>query len=141
MIVFDIDGTLADATHRLHHIQKEPKDWETFYSLAPQDRPIWPVIDTMIALTDRHYIELWTGRRESLRAETERWLRSHIGEHYRTYPLRMRTEGDRREDYDVKREFIEKYGRPVLVFEDRTQVVQMYRSLGIRVAQVADGHY
>lgn len=29
--VFDIDGTLADLTHRLHHIQKQPKDWDAFF--------------------------------------------------------------------------------------------------------------
>lgn len=140
MIVFDIDGTLADATHRLHHIQKKPKDWEAFYSLAPMDRPIWPVIETLVALADRQPIELWTGRRESLRAETVRWLQQFIHDVHR-FTIRMRADGDHREDYDVKREFVERYGKPWLVFEDRTQVVKMYRSLGIRVCQVADGNY
>jgi FMN phosphatase YigB (HAD superfamily) len=30
--IFDIDGTLADISHRLHFIQQEPKDWRGFYS-------------------------------------------------------------------------------------------------------------
>jgi hypothetical protein len=31
-ILVDIDGTLADCTHRLHHIQKQPKDWDAFFA-------------------------------------------------------------------------------------------------------------
>lgn len=30
-IVFDLDGTLADCEHRIHHITKEPKDWRAFF--------------------------------------------------------------------------------------------------------------
>ena len=31
-IVFDIDGVLADCSHRLHYIQKPIKDYDKFYS-------------------------------------------------------------------------------------------------------------
>ena len=33
--IFDIDGTLADASHRLHHIQNGNKDWDAFFARAP----------------------------------------------------------------------------------------------------------
>ena len=29
--IFDIDGVLADATHREHHVTKKPKDWDAFF--------------------------------------------------------------------------------------------------------------
>jgi len=29
-IIVDIDGTLADVEHRVHHVQNEPKDWKSF---------------------------------------------------------------------------------------------------------------
>ncbi len=30
--VFDIDGVLADATHRQHHVAGRPKDWDAFFA-------------------------------------------------------------------------------------------------------------
>ena len=29
-VIFDIDGTLVNIEHRLPHIMKKPKDWDTF---------------------------------------------------------------------------------------------------------------
>ena len=34
LYIFDIDGTLADNTHRLHFIQGEVKDWEGFHNAS-----------------------------------------------------------------------------------------------------------
>ncbi len=41
-IVFDIDGVLADCSHRLHYIQGDNKDYESFYSYDEvlKDMPI-----------------------------------------------------------------------------------------------------
>jgi len=30
--IFDIDGTLADVSHRLHYITGETKDWDAFFA-------------------------------------------------------------------------------------------------------------
>ena len=35
--IFDLDGTLADCAHRLHHIQKEQKDWKAFFAAVGAD--------------------------------------------------------------------------------------------------------
>ena len=29
-IIVDIDGTLANVEHRVHHLLKSPKDWDSF---------------------------------------------------------------------------------------------------------------
>ena len=57
----------------------------------------------------------------------------------------MRKDGDRREDNLVKRDILiamknEGYN-PVLVFDDRQTVVDMWRKQGVRVAQVAPGDF
>lgn len=41
-IVFDIDGVLADCSHRLKYIQGEDKDYDSFYSYDEilKDKPI-----------------------------------------------------------------------------------------------------
>lgn len=38
--IFDIDGTIADLSHRLPHIQKEPKDWDAFFGCVADDAPM-----------------------------------------------------------------------------------------------------
>lgn len=32
--VFDVDGVLADVTHRLHHLRARPQRWERFFTAA-----------------------------------------------------------------------------------------------------------
>ena len=34
LAVFDLDGTLADVRHRLHHIEGRRRDWDAFFSAA-----------------------------------------------------------------------------------------------------------
>lgn len=59
--------------------------------------------------------------------------------------LFMRKDGDFRPDWEVKKEIYEKELKDKYeilgVFEDRTQVVQMWRSLGLTCYQVCEGNY
>ena len=140
--IFDIDGTLSDASHR-QHLLEEPKDWTGFFVAAVDDQPIWEVITVLRALAKSgDTIVLMTGRPESSRNLTATWLRK-----YRVpfHNLLMRAEGDHREDYVVKAELL---GDPVFLggkiggaFEDRQQVVDMFREKGIKTFQVAKGDF
>ena len=38
-IIVDIDGTIADCSHRLHYIKGEKKDWNSFFKAAGKDKP------------------------------------------------------------------------------------------------------
>jgi phosphoglycolate phosphatase-like HAD superfamily hydrolase len=143
--IFDIDGTLADISHRLEFIQHEPKDWRKFFAACDDDDPIWPVIHTLDALHDHgHVILLISGRSDEVRYKTADWMRNHNVRYHEMY---MRKEGDHREDSVVKAELLEKAKTDwkafgiAGVFEDRKQVVDMYRSKGLRVFQVADGNF
>ena len=40
MYIFDLDQTLADIKHRIHHILKEKPDWDSFYKEVLNDTPI-----------------------------------------------------------------------------------------------------
>ena len=57
----------------------------------------------------------------------------------------MREEGDRRKDNIVKYEIFNKFIRDKYcvnyVLDDRNQVVEMWRKLGLRTLQVADGNF
>lgn len=144
--IFDIDGTIADISHRLHFITGEKKDWDTFYRACYNDSPIFKVIAVARALAAAgHTIAYSTGRSEIVRPETAVWLNNYRLPN--AHLLYMRKEGDHREDSEVKSEFLDKINADFAseklggVFEDRQQVVKMYRNRGIKVFQVADGNF
>jgi hypothetical protein len=141
--IFDIDGTLADISHRLHFIQEKPADWRGFFVACPEDKPISEVIEIAKALAPRHSIKLITGRSDEIEQQTSLWLNQQ-GIFFSD--LLMRKSGDHREDSVVKAELLDRLltyaTEPIAgVFEDRKQVVDMYRAKGLRVFQVAEGDF
>lgn len=155
--IFDIDGTVADIRHRLHFIKftgtyvpaDTPADWDGFFAASANDEPIWEVITAVRALHDSgQTLIASTGRPDSIRELTEAWLRKYRVPFKGLY---MRKAGDHREDNMVKGELLDQILKehPAMnstyklagVFEDRQQVVDMYRARGIRVFQVAPGNF
>ena len=147
--VFDIDGTLADLKHRLHFIQPkegEKKYWDGFFAACVDDAPIPENVrlcQTLIGAIFRHHfqMEFWTGRREAERDVTRIWLMQHVSIHTNNCTLKMRKDGDRRQDHVLKMEFIDPEEPPDIIFEDRSTVVQAYRERGLTVFQVAKGDF
>lgn len=143
--LFDIDGTLADLSHRLHFIQGNPQQWDAFFLACNDDAPIYQVISTAKYLaTSGALIFLVSGRSDISRKATTAWLdRYEIPWAW----LLMRKEGDHRQDNVVKSELLDAilahYPKEQIIaaFEDRDQVVKMYRERGLRVFQVADGNF
>lgn len=137
-VIFDLDGTLADITHRLHLIKREQghKDWDQFFALCGADKLIEPVAHVYEAMIQSgHRVEVWSGRSDQCRAETELWFRSRG----LSAPalLRMRCQGDYTPDHLLKESWIDWDRLPDLVFDDRQRVVDMWRNNGLRCAQVA----
>jgi hypothetical protein len=148
-VIVDLDGTIADSEHRLHHIKTKPKKWNKFNKLAYDDS----VID------DIHFLvrSLWlsgckvvvcTAREESGREETERWLYCPEKANLKDVveKVYMRPKGDYREDSIVKIEtllpMIVSDGYDVfLVLEDRNRVVEAWRNAGLRCLHVCWGDY
>lgn len=142
IFVFDLDGTLCNIEHRLHYIQNKPKNWPAFYRACVDDVPVLPILHCAQALVVMgHRVEIWSGRSDEVRAETEAWLNCYpIG--YSV--LRMRREGDYRADDIVKGEWLDALPpeqRPALAFDDRQRMVDMWRSRGVQCAQVAPGQF
>jgi hypothetical protein len=143
--IFDIDGTLADISHRLHFIQQKPADWRAFFAACPGDTPIPEVVYMIDALSmcDQKIIMI-TGRSDEISTQTKEWLAGHL---IPCHGLYMRKEGDHRADNVVKAELLDLVIKdfpsvPIAgVFEDRKQVVDMYRARGLRVYQVAEGEF
>ena len=152
--IFDLDGTLADCTHRLHLLDRRPKEWDAFFKACDQDHPIFPMIQLLGEVSrSANWIEIWSGRSEAVRAETLEWLSDvasctvgEYGGYHVVCRLRMRAIGDYTQDHDLKRDWLyaDKLAggdRIDLVFEDRQRVVDMWRSEGIMCCQVAPGQF
>jgi hypothetical protein len=141
IIICDIDGTIADCSHRLHYIQQSPKDYEKFHAACVDDAPIGHVIEVIRQLGGIYDIVYCTGRPDSSKSQTIDWLNRY------KLPfgcLFMRKTGDYRPDTVVKREMLDKVlaaGPVLLALEDRDSVVKMWRNAGVHCWQVKEGDY
>lgn len=141
--LFDIDGTIADLTHRLHHIEGDKKDWPAFFDACEHDAPIPHILDLAKILCEQAIVLLVSGRSDRVRNQTVDWLYRHGLNNFTT--LYMRQDGDHRPDHIVKAELLEQIRadgyEPIMAFDDRNQVVEMWRANGIPCAQVAPGDF
>ncbi len=141
--LFDIDGTIANLAHRLHHIESSPKDWASFFAGCHADEPIPHIIEMArdLAFAGKGIVYV-SGRSDQCRKETRCWLGNNG---LPPGPLYMRKEGDHREDNQVKGELLDQLRAdgydPIMAFDDRNQVVKMWRERGIPCAQVAEGNF
>jgi len=142
LICFDIDGTLADVSHRVHYWRQKPKNWNMFKSEMVNDAPILPVVTIARQMTYvGHPVILCSGRGEDTRGWTEEWLDKHDIKFEKLY---MRAEKDYRGDDVIKLELLDQivadFGKkPDIVFDDRPRVVKMWRENGVFVADVYQG--
>lgn len=133
-IICDLDGTLARLNGR------NPYD----ASRCEHDllNPSVGDIVRLYAESARAAIVLVSGREARHRPQTERWLEKHG---IAWSELHMRPTGDRRKDAIVKREIFEREirhrFRVLFVLDDRNQVVEMWRELGLTCLQVAPGDF
>lgn len=74
LAVFDIDGVVADVRHRLHFIERKPKDWPGFFAAAGRDEPLAEGVALAREALERYDLAWLTGRPERLRTVTSRWL-------------------------------------------------------------------
>lgn len=147
-VVFDLDGTTADSWHREHLLQRPEnpeddwpeQDWGPWIAAAEFDEPIHPIVECARAmLAAGHTVEFWTGRGEECRSATLKWLERHG---FGGLKLRMRPPAQPNlSDSQMKEQYLERYGVPDLIFEDRQSVVDMWRRNGIVCCQVAPGDY
>jgi FMN phosphatase YigB (HAD superfamily) len=139
LVVFDLDGTLSDPTHREHHAKA--REWDKFHAACGGDAPKSEIMEILYGMRAMgHRVEIWTGRWESARETTLDWLYTY-GLQLPSDQLLMREDNDFRPDTVLKGEWIVNRGRPRLVFEDRDSMVKYYRGLGITCVQVAPGDF
>ena len=144
-VVCDIDGTIADLTHRLKYGQPGPdKDWDMFFSLVHKDAPRTDIIARINE--DRaagHQVIFVSGRPERVRRETIHWMwRNGVVPGGEDPILFMRRDDDRRPDTQTKADIYTDYlyGYPIKhIYDDRPSVIGMWRGFGQTVIDVGNG--
>lgn len=133
-IICDIDGTLA------HMQDRDPYDYDKV-DTDVVDKTIKEILRTFYS-TSEYAILIVSGREDTCKQITERWL----GKNYVMYDeLFMRKHGDYRPDEVIKKEIYDKHIKDKydveFVLDDRNKVVKMWRDLGLKCLQVAEGDF
>jgi len=133
-IVVDVDGTLAQMCDRgVYDHEKSIDDTLCF--------PVATIVQGLHEYYGYHILYV-TGRFEKHRDTTVRWFNKNNLPHGRLF---MRWDDDYRSDEILKEEIYRKYIEPryrvEFVLDDRDRVVRMWRSIGLKCLQVADGNF
>lgn len=139
-VICDIDGTIANIDHRLHYVKEDPKNWNSFFAELNNDEPRTEIISKVLDKIKLGYELIYvSGRPESYREETIKWMRKHD---IPTAPILMRRSNDKRPDTEVKQEIYDKYLKHYqidCVFDDRPSVIRMWESNNLVVNNVGNG--
>lgn len=145
MIILDLDNCISDDGWRIKYINWHREDldgrWFPYHQLSGFD-----ALANSDLLATKEQIIICTTRPVAFRPLTEEWLRRNG---VQPVHLLMRNNNDRRASVSVKREQVEWLhtlygvapGSILHAYDDRTEVVHMYRSLGIPATRKTAHHH
>ena len=149
-IIFDVDGTLMDITHRVKYLNRcviDTADWVKFREATSEDTPNLDIFEVAIAMQDRgHRIIISSGRNKSQMAVTlDQLYDNGLAMPVAQKAYYFRSDTDYRPDDVLKMEYLNKMRadgyNPTMAFDDRSTVVAMWRKSGLRCLQVAEGDF
>jgi len=144
-VIFDLDGTLANIDKRRTLATKNGKmNWNVFFNPdnIDLDTPNQAVINMANILYSQDYIiYILSGRSDKTYQATIAWLDKHKV-NYDLLIMRPQNQLYKK-DSDLKQSWLDTIGkdRVSMVFDDRQQVVDMWRQNGLPTFQVADGDF
>ena len=140
-ILIDLDGTLANISHRREKFLKN-NDWGDFNSKINADSLNYWCREIIDKFKSSYKIIIVTGRKRHLEKETLGWLKNN-GVFYDD--IYFRETKDYRKDYIIKKEIYErdilKKYNVLFVVDDRESVVKMWRGRGLVCLQCDFGEF
>ena len=142
IVVVDIDGTIAEVSkERINFLQSGETDWEKFYKMSFDDKPIYEIIHLIWTIRISYRIVFCTGRSEIIRDVTQKWLDNND----LRGKLLMRPNDCEIEDAEMKPKLLADNGIKLsdiaLVIDDKNSVVNKFRSLGVKCLQVENNEF
>ena len=137
-ILVDVDGTLAKMKRGPG--ERSPFDWHR----VSEDLPNIPVINlvNILSHSGEYVIIVLTGRDGVALEDTKDWLEYHGVEYDGIY---IRPEGNNQKDSIIKHNIYVNHILPnyevEFVLDDRDQVVNLWRSIGLTCLQVDYGNF
>ena len=150
-VIFDLDGTLAliDSRREISIGDDGKMDWDTFFNpkMISLDDPNIPVIKmTQMFKSQGFKVLIFSGRSGRTMNATMDWLMKHdvAFDYLMMRPLDKRShfmkDSDLKQGWLNDSDIVDK-DDVFAVFDDRNQVVDMWRDNGLFVFQVADGDF
>lgn len=148
--IFDLDFTLLDISHRNHFILNvDKKDWKGFNAACIYDQPIehMRTLFNQIISIPTNEVYIYSGRNAVIFKETLETLKKldfHIDN---VKKIRLRPKTDRKHDQELKykwfcEDFTPNPIQPILIFEDRKSVVDMWRKIpNVMCCEVQESHF
>lgn len=135
-IIFDIDDTLVDASHREHLYRGEETDWKEFYDQSIYDSWISSSVEVLLGLHNlKHRILLVTGRHEMARQVTIKKIKGLPCNALYMRPPNF--EGSNAECKQLLLNTVRNDGfAPVAAFEDNPKSAEMWKKNGLIVYKV-----
>lgn len=141
-VVFDLDGVIADASHRQRHLRDGRRDWDAFFDDCVHDTVLPAGAALAAAVDEGHTVVILTARPDRVVHATVDWLAANGIRHD---VLVLRPRGDRRSSADFKRDelatLVAQGAQIVAVVEDSPPNLAMLRDEGYPAVPVASGYY
>jgi len=143
-VICDIDGTLMDISKRVANgfpFVVNEQDLVHYNS----DVPNRPVVECVKALMLAGIEMIFVSGRTDLGWNITSDQIIEACDYQQTFALHMRKQGDFRKDSVIKQEIYDKYIKDsyevLFCLDDRNQVVDFWRSIGLPCFQVAEGNF
>ena len=147
IVIFDLDGTLAliDKRRALATKDNGKFDWDVFFNPdnINLDLPNQPVINMAKLLSFNFDIWVLSGRSGKTLNATVKWLDDNDVPFDKILMRPTDKKSHFMKDSDLKQKWLDDIGvdNVAMVFDDRNQVVDMWRKNGLTCFQVADGDF
>jgi len=127
--LFDIDGTVSDDRWRRHLMP----NWDAYHAGSGEDLPVNQHLIDQHAEAG-HRIVFITARPEALKNQTKQWLDKNFPNLW--YDLLMRPQGNGLGSAELKLKLLEDagYTNVQYAYDDRADVIEMYKNLNIKHA-------
>lgn len=140
-VIIDIDNTLCNSNERFRLATKPDGkiDWDIAHNpeLIEKDKPNFPMIDLAKKYKqDAFEVIILTGRPESVREVTEKWLKKYDIPYDKLYMRNTENHFIKAVEYKKKIYENEIIDDVFCAYDDEEEIVQMWNSLGIPAFKV-----